>query len=274
MKKVILALLVLSNCLVHAQRKPKIKGNRSVVEINEELPPFNAVELNDDLEIFLQKSNTEGYSIVADDNLLDILKFKVVDSTLIISSFYKIIAKKQLDITVNYRELEGITLRDGKIGVKEMISSDQLFVNTFGSSKLDLNANAEIMSINMEENSSGVFNLDSDSLNITLKDKVNAYIYSVGEKNTIEMNKNTSATMEGTTDTLQIKLYGSSNLKAEKLEAATIVARLEESTSARVYAYKNFELSSKGTSKIYLYGNPKITLLEFMDTSVLYKKEE
>ena len=80
-----------------AQRKPKIKGNKKVVEVVEELPPFNAIELNDDLKIFLEKSSSEAFIIKADDNLIDVLKFKVVDSTLIITSFYKIISKKKLD---------------------------------------------------------------------------------------------------------------------------------------------------------------------------------
>ncbi|MGB5821224.1 MAG: DUF2807 domain-containing protein [Saonia sp.] len=274
MKKIVVLILVLSNCFVYAQRKPKIKGNRTVTEVREVLPPFNAIALNDDLEITLQKSSDPGYFITADDNLIDVLKLEVVDSTLVISSFYKITAKKKLEITVNYTELEGITMREGKIGMQDILNSDKLYVNTFGYAILQLSGSASIMSITMEENSTGDFNLDSDSLNITLKDKVNAQIYSVGEKSTLEMHKNASAIMEGTTDSLQVKLTGNANLKAEKLEAATIVAKLEESVNARFYAYKNFELSSSGTSRTHLYGDPKVTILEFLDTSALFKKEE
>ncbi|WP_411030068.1 GIN domain-containing protein [Spongiimicrobium sp. 3-5] len=266
--------LTLSHCLIFAQRKPKIKGNRSVTEVVQELPPFSAIELNDDLEIFLQKGISEGYTVTADDNLVDILKFKVVDSTLIISSFYKIIAKKKLDITVNYRELEGITVRDGKIGVKETVVSDQLFVNTFGTSKIDLNAAASIMSVTMEEGSSGVFNLDSDSLNINLKNKANAYIYSVGEKSTLELDKNTSVTFDGTTDSLQVKMSGNANLKAENMEAAVVSAKLEDAAFAKVYAYKSFELSAMGSTRVHLYGDPRVIIQQFLGTSALLKKED
>ncbi|MEO0528457.1 MAG: DUF2807 domain-containing protein, partial [Bacteroidota bacterium] len=124
MKKFIIVVLILSYGTVTAQRKPKIKGNRVVVEVREELPAFNAIELNDDLEITLHKSADPGYVITADDNLIDVLKFKVADSTLMISSFYKIIAKKKLEITINYRELESITMKEGKIGMEDIINTD------------------------------------------------------------------------------------------------------------------------------------------------------
>jgi hypothetical protein len=260
--------------MLHAQRKPKIKGNKDVTDVREALPPYNAIELNDDLEIHLQKSSDVGYTITADDNLIDVLKFKVEDSTLVITSFYKITSKKKLDITVNYDELQAITMREGRIRMKDMIRTDRLRVTTFGDSKLELNANAPVMDIVMEGNSSGDFNLDSDSLTIILKDRIDVKIYAVSEINTMEMFKNASARMEGTTETLKLNLYGSANLNGEKLEAATVVATLEESPSARVYAFKEIELSSRGSSKTYVYGNAKITLLDFLDTSELYKRKD
>lgn len=273
MKNVVLFLALVLCFQSYAQRKPKIKGNKSVIDIHEDLPPFNAIALNDDLEILLQKSSSEGYSITADDNLIDVLKFKVEDSTLIISAFYKIISKKKLDITVSYSELNTITLRDGKVNMSDVISSDELTVNTFGAARLELNANAAIMNINMEGISSGDFNLVSDSLNITLKDRIDARIYSVGVVNTIFMYRNSSAKMEGTADNFQANLFDNANLKAEKLEAATVHAALEESSNAWLYAIDNLELSSKGSAKTYFYGDGKITLLEFLDTSVLHKEK-
>jgi len=273
-KKFIILILLCSTCILHGQRKPKIKGNKAVTDIREDLPPFNAIELNDDLEITLQKSYDVGYTITADDNLIDVLKFKVEDSTLVISSFYKITGKKKLDITVNYRELRALTMRDGKINMKDVINTDHLRVNTFGTSKLELNASAPVIDITMEGNSSGNFNLDSDSLTVSLKDRIDVNIYAVCETNTLEMFKNAAASIEGTVDTLRLHLYGSANLKAQKFEAAIIRANLEETPTARVYAFKEMELSSRGSSKTYFYGTGRITLLDFLDTSELYKGED
>ena len=272
MKKLMLFMALAICFQTHAQRKPKIKGNRSVVEVREDLPPFNAIELMDDLEIFLQKSHSEGYEVEADDNLIDVLKFKVEDSTLYISSFYKITGKKKLEITINYTEIRSITARDGEIQMKDVLHSDELQVKTFGSSRLVLNATAEIMNIAMEGMSSGDFNLASDSLNIALKDRTDARVYSVGESHTIHMYKNASAKLEGTADVLTANLFESANLKGERLEAVRVLATLRDSPSAKVYASEAFDLSASGSSKTYLYGDPEITLTDFLDTAQLHKE--
>lgn len=272
MKKSILLIAVLICFQTYAQRKPKIKGNKNVIEVREDLPFFKAIELVDDLELVLQKGSSEGYAIEADDNLIDVLKFKVVDSTLIISSFYKITSKRKLDISISYIGLESITMHDGKINMKDVISSDRFLVNTFGPSRLELNATAPIIQINMEGMSSGDFNLASDSLNIVLKDRVDARIYAVGVSNAIQMFKNASAKMEGSADVLDVGLFENSNLKAEKMEATKVVAYLEGSSDAKLKAIEHIGLSSRGSAKTYLYGNPEIIIKEFLDTSQLHKE--
>ena len=68
------------------------------------------------------------------------------------------------------------------------------------------------------------------------------------------------------------KLYGNSTLKAEKLEATKTVLISEDSPSAQVNVIEDFQLSSRGSSKTSLYGNPKITILDFLDTSQLDKE--
>lgn len=273
MKKLVVILAVCLPVLVIAQRKPKIKGNRSVTEVREDLPAFNAVELNDNLDIQLKKSFGEGYEITADDNLIDVLKFKVEDSTLVISSFYTITSKKKLEIVVNYKELKAITQRDGRITMLDVLSTDNLYVNTFGPSKLSLKANAFIASLNMEDNSSGDFNLDVDSLNVSLKHRSDADIYSVSSAKNIELLNTASLDMEGTTDSLNLKMYNNTKFVGQKLESGTAKIQVEESASARINAFRELELKSRGNSKTYLYGDPKITILEFLDTSQLIKKE-
>ncbi len=274
MKKFLVLLLCLTTAIAYSQRKPKIKGNKAVTDVREELPPFHAIELDDDLTITLQRSANSGYRITADDNLIDVLKFAVEDSTLVVSSFYKITGKKKLEITIDYNDLRSITMQDGRIEMEDLLSTDELRVNLFGSSKLQLNASAPVMLINMEGNSSGDFNLDSDSLNITLRDRSTSKIYTAGGNTTLNMFKNAAAQMEGTTNILTLHMYENSDLKADIFEAATVMATLEDSPAARVYAFKDLTLSSRGSSKTYLYGNPKITISEFLDTSELHKEKD
>ncbi|MBQ4913994.1 DUF2807 domain-containing protein [Maribacter sp. MMG018] len=256
-----------------AQRKPKIKGNKNVVEVKEELPPFYAIDLADDLEVVLEKANKEGYALEIDDNLIDVLKFKVEDNTLKISSFYNITSKKKLNITVYYTELAALSMSNGEISMKDVISGEQLDVHTSGPSRLELNATADVININMDGISSGDFNVASDSLVMTLKDRIDVKVYTTVANSSVYMYKNASAKMEGATDFLMAKLYGNTNLKAEMLEAKSTMLIMEDSPQAKVNVLEDFQLSSRGSAKTSLYGNPKINIIDFLDTSQLDKEK-
>lgn len=268
---IVIALLVCVQAF--SQRKPKIKGNKSVIDVVEILPAFNAIELIDDLDIVLEKSNQEGYTLKADDNLIDVLKFKVEDSTLTISSFYRITSKKKLEITINFYELSSVIVRDGRIRMKDVIETEELTIETYGSSKLELNAETSYTKLIMEGNSSGDFNIQSDSLSLIIKDRVDARVYNVSEMTNIQMNTNSAVTMDGTTYAMSAHLFDNASLKARKLQAEGVEIIAEGSPSAKVYASKDFELTSKGSSKTYLSGEAKIDIIEFLDTSELHKEK-
>ncbi|HAI42651.1 MAG TPA: DUF2807 domain-containing protein, partial [Maribacter sp.] len=206
----------------------KIKGNKNVIEVREDLEPFYGIELADDLDIVIQKASHEGYALELDDNLVDVLKFKVDNGVLKISSFYNITSKRKLEITIFFQELNSIKMLNGKISMKDVISTDKLRVQTFGTSRLELNATADIIDVSMEEISSGDFNLASDSLNIVLKDRIDVKLYTTGESNNIYMYKNASAKVEGTSDFLMAKLYGNSALKASNLQSNDVLVIAEE----------------------------------------------
>jgi hypothetical protein len=271
-KKILCVLFILSLGVIHAQRKPKINGNRNVVEVLEPLPAFHSIELKDDLQINLDDSAAESYSIVGDENLIDVLRFRVADSTLIISSFYKITGKKQLDITVNYRQLKSIIVRDGSVIANQGIQADELSVLTNGLAKVELSANAAVVNLSLEENSKGDFNIESDSLSLALKDKSSVQLYGVTQQHRLKMEGNSTANLEGTSDSLNINLKGSPNLKAQKLEAAVIRLETAETAVARIFGYRELELLASGSSRTYLYGNPGITMTLFEDSAELHKE--
>ncbi|MBT8320092.1 MAG: DUF2807 domain-containing protein [Eudoraea sp.] len=274
MKKILCVLFILSLVVVHAQRKPKIKGNRNVIEVLEPLPAFHTIELKDDLQINLDDSASESYSVVGDDNLIDVLRFRVVDSTLIITSFYKITGKKQLDITVNYRQLKSLIVRDGSVVTNQRIQADELSILSNGLARIELSANAAVVNLSLEESSKGNFNMEADSLSLVLKDKANVQLYGVTQQYKLKMEGNSSANLEGTSDSLNISLKGSPNLKAQKLEAAVIRLETGETAVARIYGYRELELLASGASRTYLYGNPGITMTTFEDSAELHKEQE
>ena len=273
MKTSYLLLALLLPVIVFSQRKPKIKGSRVVTEVKQELPPFNAIQLNSDMDITLKKSFGPGYTIIADDNLIDIYKFKVEDSTLVISSFYDVSSKKQLEITVEYVELTALSVKEGSVVSKEQITTDALFVDAFGASRLDLQVNAAVADINLEDNTKADFNLDVDSLNVRLAKRAESYMYAVTESNTVSLETNSSLTLQGTSDRMALEVAGNSKYKGEKMEAGSVQVMMDNEAQVRLYAFRELVLSSKGNARMLLYGNPKITIEEFLNTSQLLKKD-
>jgi hypothetical protein len=167
-----------------------------------------------------------------------------------------------------------MVIQQGSVIARDMINADELNITTFGTSKIELNTKASFIHIHMEGNSTGNLNLQADSLNLVLKDKIDLNIYGIIGKGNLEMYNNAFAISEGTADSLNIKLFGNSDFRAEKMETGVISAELEETTKARLYAYKSIELSSRGSAKTYLWGNPQIIIHEFLNSSELYKREE
>jgi autotransporter translocation and assembly factor TamB len=259
---------------MQAQRKPKIKGSRIVTQVSEELPPFDAIVLNDDLVINLKKSFGPGFHLIADDNLIDVLKFEVQDGTLVISSYYNITAKKQLEITVDYTELTAITVKNGSMVSKDVIESNELFVDGFNNAKMDIKANAAVMDINLEDTSSGDFHTEVDSLNINLNKRAQAYVYAQINAGTVDLEGNASLAMEGTSDKIQINVMDYAKYKGETMQISSCALEMAGNASARVYVFGDINIKSTGDASIYLYGSPKITIEEFLGRSQLIKKED
>lgn len=272
--KLLLLLLMCSTMAIQAQRKPKIKGNRTVIEVKDALPPFTKLELRDDLEVTLRRSTEEAYTVTADDNLIDVLKFKIVDSTLVISSFYQITAKKKLDIVISYTQLNSIMLSDGKLTSIDKISSEVLKITTLGSAKIELGADAGLVKIDMQDNSSGTFNLTTDSLSVTLLNKADANIYSNSFNNALSMKDNTSLEIEGTADYFEFTVDGNAKLRAEDLETRKLTATLMGSSDARFFVTNTISLRQQGSSRCYLYGDPAIEIKQFTDTAELFKRKK
>lgn len=244
-----------------------------MTDVQENLPPFNTIELKDDLEIRLRKAPQEGYAVTADDNLIDVLKFKVEDSILTISSFYTITGKKKLDITVNYSDLNNLILHDGDMRMDGAVITDVLDVKVLESAKLQLNAEASRIAVHMEGNSSGDLTLKGEELDFIFKDRIDVGVFAVCDTINLKMYKNASAKLEGTVADFAINLFENSSLKGKGLESEKVVANLQDSSSAEVNVKSTIELTSTGSSKTYVYGDGKIDLIEFLDTSELHREK-
>ncbi len=162
---------------------------------------------------------------------------------------------------------------DGRIDMKDIVTTDHLDINLQGGSKLYLNALATSVGISMSGSSNAELNVDCDDVSVSLDQKSNLGLYLVTKSAKLTMHGSADAKLQGAVTDFNIDLFGNSQLRADGLKSTNVSLNLDESPDAKIFVSENLELSSKGGSRTYLYGTPKITIVDFLNASQLIKKE-
>ena len=268
---ILLSLIGFTN--VQAQKLPKIKGNRIVAPYNAPLEAFNALVLDNDLKLNIVASDTTGVSMIADDNLPPVFKFKVTDSVLYLSTYYKITASKQLDITLYTPTLDRVVISSGELG----LTLDPRFKKT----QLSLSGNATVavagtvpsFSVSGEEKSFVNINGSFSSLALKMTDRSTATIYGdVSDTAQLNMHDKASLRWGGTLAFLTASFEGASELDGMELSISEASVHASGKSTLDLHILSHLTYFSKEESQLDLYGTPRIDLLEFSGTSVLRKK--
>ena len=268
---ILLSLIGFTN--VQAQKLPKIKGNRIVAPYNAPLEAFNAIVLDNDLKLNIVASDTTGVSMIADDNLPPVFKFKVTDSVLYLSTYYKITASKQLDITLYTPTLDRVVISSGELG----LTLDPRFKKT----QLSLSGNATVavagtvpsFSVSGEEKSFVNINGSFSSLALEMTDRSTATIYGdVSDTAQLNMRDKASLRWGGTLAFLTASFEGASELDGMELSISEASVHASGKSTLDLHILSHLTYFSKEESQLDLYGTPRIDLLEFSGTSVLRKK--
>jgi hypothetical protein len=272
-----LAIVLLCHTVsVSAQRKPRIKGNRDVTRVEESLPSFSRLELMDDLDIVLKRSAEEGYALTADDNLVSVIKFRVENGTLLISSFYEITGKKELSITIYYNQLNAVAVSEGRVltAEGERINADLLEVKASGNARVDLAGDVGQLVLQMGDNSKGDLAVTADSLTVELRHKANAQLYVNSFSGSVSVGDNATLDMEGTSGTAHVEVMGDGRLRAENFEVGRLTATCAGSSDSRIFAVDELQINLSGSSRCYLYGDPAIALSAFRDSAEFLKRNK
>lgn len=275
MKKIILVVLLLSfSSFTFAQKKPKIKGNKTVTEITKDIfEPFNTIEIDDALKVELNQSKENTYFLKTDENLIDIIQFNIKDSILKIYTTNRIIKSKKLKIVLNIKNLEYLILKnDAIIKGKEKLSIDKLNLSAYNSSRFDLDIKSEDINVLLYNNASGKIKAKSKNTTILMTDKTDLKGYITANNTNITLTKYAELKLEGDSNDAIFDTEDSSKLDAKKMKISSVSLNTSNKTDIYVYASKKLELSAKGKSKVYVYGNAKMDVKNLADKSKIIKK--
>ena len=269
-----LIILLLSTTIVFSQKAEKIKGSKVVTSSIKQVKPFTMIEVEDNIEIYLEKGVKSEIKIEADDNLHDVISLKVENNILIISTSKEIQGFKKLSVKVTYtNDLNLITTKDESIvtAIQEIIL-DTVTFKSLDKSKLFLNVNAGNFNLLADDKSKIELNLKSETAFVELSknSSLKALINSAELK--CDLYQKSSAIIEGDSDNSMIRIDNLAELNAIKFNSKTSDLTIEGKANCSLLVENNFILDANDNSEISVYGNPKIEIRKFSGEAKLLKK--
>ena len=275
MKKIVLlvALSLVSSLVTNAQ---KIKGNKNVTTEQREVGVFDAIAIQDKIEVVLTPSETGEVRVETDENLQEIVEVET-DEAGILQVFLSqdISRKKALKVHIGVPEsLRQISL-DDKVkctGEKEL-QMERLSIKAKGNAKLDIIIKTDSIEVNTQ---------DRASLNLDIVSET-AATFHISGKSTVKTHTNTAKVLadvqdyaalylEGKTGEFVIQADGNTNIKAKNFEAEYADIKATGKPNIYINVSKEIIINSEDDTEIYLYNNPKIFIDTFSGKSTLYKK--
>lgn len=276
MKKTLIALIsALVICgITLAQNPEKIKGNRLVSIINTEINSFHTIALDEDFEIDLIYNKIPSVEIETDENLHEVIDFMVKDSVLYFNKLKKITSKKRLNIKVSYDDyLQQIEVTDDA-EVNGLTPLDLYYggLRTSGSAKVALTIKTNTFNFESSDKSKVKLNVTADTCNVNMRGtgKLEALINA--PKVSTALYERTNAIIEGNCDTADIELDNNAQFQGKNFTVNSCKLVCNISSDAYLEVIKDITIDATGTSSIYLYQNPKITINSMTDTTKLQKK--
>ena len=276
MKKftVLLVLLLLSTSFVLAQKKEKIKGSKMVTTELREIGSFESLEIEDNLEVYLEKGDKAEIKIEADENLHNLIISDLKDKALLIYASKKPVSFKKLIVRITYtNDLSIVTSKnETTINAIQEIELENITFKTLDYSKLFLNVNAKNFILQSDDKSKTELNLKSGKASIELNKNamLKALISTIDLK--VDLYQKAKATIEGDATTAKIRLDDNSSLTGNKLTVKNIDVTTEGDSSCSVNAVTTAVIDAAKKSEIQLIGSPKIEIRKFADEAKLLKK--
>jgi len=257
-----------------AQKKEKIKGSKIVTVSVKEIPSFENIEINDNFEVFLVKSDKPSLEIEADDNLHEIINYEVVGGTLRVSSLREAIGAKKFAIRINYTsELKLITAKnESSIKALADLELENITIKNYDYSKSFLNVKANYFALVLNDKSEAEINIKAENSSLELSKNAELKALLTSPELKLDMYQKSKAIIEGNTKSAKIRLDNSAELKSKKFTIANLILTAENNAKCEINVSNNFELEASGKSEIELFGEPKIEIKKFTNNTTLFKK--
>ena len=266
--------LLFSTTALFSQKAEKIKGSGILKIAEKEIQSFTSIEVEDNVEINLEKGETSGIKIEADDNLHNVINTVVQNNVLIISTSKEAHGFKKLSVRIMYsKDLNLVTAKDESIvnAIQEIVL-DNITFKSINKSKLFLNINAGTFGLQADDKSKIELNLKSETAFVELSknSSLKALINSAELK--CDLYQKATANIEGDSDNTITRIDNFAELNAKNFNIKKLDLTIEGKARCSVFAESSCTIEATDNAEINLYGNPTITIRKFSGEAKLFKK--
>ncbi len=259
----------------------KIKGNKDVKTEQTTIEAFNKLSIGNELEVVLIKAPTPSVTIEADSNLHPVINFQVSDSTLNFQVNKIMKGAKEFKAIIRYTDHLNTIILNGSVDVEaesnlqlkklDLILNDDARIDASIVSEQFRLENNNDTSLKLKTNC--ILNIESKIAKLELKSNSNNSIEINAEELEIMTSDKAELDIEGFTYRLNARSRDASEIEGEKLLTNISNVVLSEKADAYIQASDSIKINATGDTKLYLYGEPKITVKKFSGTPSILKKQ-
>lgn len=276
MKNICIIIIVsLTALTVNAQKIEKIKGSKIVTIEQKKMDLFSALEVENDLDVFLVKGSASAVEVEADDNLHETIETSVLGGILYIRTNKKITSAKKVSIRVVYTDdLKRISTKDqATITALADLQLESLIIKAIDQSKLFLNASINDLTISLSDKTKTELNIKSKKIKVDLdKNAVMKALIASNQLN-IDLYNKSNAVIEGDAEESRIRIDNNATFESKNFSVKTSKLVIIDAAKASINSAIEATIEASGKSEVYIYGDGKVVLEKFLDNAVIMKKK-
>jgi hypothetical protein len=270
----LLVFILLATTFTIAQNKERIKGSKIVVEKPKEIGEFTALEIEDNLTVFLEKGPKNEIKIEADDNLHENISFDLKEKTLRIYTSKEASGFKKMILHIKYtNDLKSVVAKNATIiNALEAVQLDDITFSSLDFAKLYLNVNSKNFGLIADDKTKIELNLKSEKTKIQLSKNAQLKALIATKDLAFDMYQKTTATIEGDATNSVIRQDNNSVFNGFNFTIKNADVTTESNSVCNIMADTTLIIDATDSSKINLLGVPKIEIRKFLVEAQLIKK--
>ena len=275
MKKLaLLFIAILITGFSYGQKREKIKGSKNVTIEKKEIGNFENLEIEDNIDILLIKSDKCSLEIEADDNLHSEININSNGNTLRLTTSKDVGGFKKFLVKVFYNNDFKLLLakHESVVTAASEIVLDNFTIKTFDYSKVYMNGSLKTFTIMQNDKSKSELNLKSEMATIELSKNAQLKALIASTQLKVDLYQKSNAVIEGDVSELKLRVDNSSEFIGMNLITKNAELIAEANTTTKINVVTNASIEASGKSEIQFYGDAKIELKKFTENTVIMKK--